>query len=223
MSCRWRECFSSYKCRKTRIDKTLNSSPQAPVNNTRRAGRARSNTAHSYQERYEPVQEEALQPPPPPRPTIGSRSPSSSRPNEPLRDRSNSASMRTGLNRPSTFEGPTQLRRDESPAAAYSPNRVHSDLSIRTTRSTLKPVSKAYDNYQSDSTTSYGNVSPYDDRSESPATSQGSYFSRTPSFSAMETAGTTAIKKGPPPPPPSRATKPKPPPPPPSKRHLVGA
>ncbi|QKX60948.1 uncharacterized protein TRUGW13939_08094 [Talaromyces rugulosus] len=195
---------------------------QAPVNNTRRPGRARSNTAHSYQERYEPVQEEHLPPPQPPRPTIGSRSPSSSRLNEPLRDRSNSASMRTGLNRPSTFEGPTQLRRDESPAATYSPNRVHSDLSVRTTRASLKPVSKAYDNYQSDSN-SHGNVSPYDERSESPATSQGSYFSRNPSFTAVDTVGTTGIKKGPPPPPPSRATKPKPPPPPPSKRHLVGA
>ncbi|CRG87112.1 Meiotically up-regulated gene 137 protein [Talaromyces islandicus] len=197
--------------------------PQAPMNNARRPGRARSNTAHSYQERYEPVQEEMLEPPPPPRPTIGSRSPSSSRLNEPLRDRSNSASMRTGLARTPTFEGPTQLRRDESPAPAYPPSRVHSDLSIRTTRSTLRPVSKAYDNHHSDST-SHGNVSPYDDRSESPATSQGSYISRAPSFTAVDTAaGGTGIKKGPPPPPPSRATKPKPPPPPPSKRHLVGA
>jgi hypothetical protein len=200
----------------------VNSNTQAPVNNTRRPGRARSNTAHSYQERYEPVKEENLQPPPPPRTTIGSRSPSSSRPNEPLRDRSNSASMRAGLNRPSTFEGPTQLRRDESPAAAYSPNRVHSDLSVRTTRTSLRPISKVYDNYQGDSN-SHGNVSPYDERSESPATSQAGYFSRNPSFTAVDTAGTTGIKKGPPPPPPSRATKPKPPPPPPSKRHLVGA
>lgn len=200
----------------------MNSEPQPPTNNARRPGRARSNTAHSYQERYESVQEEALAPPPPPRPTIGSRSPSSTRMNEPLRDRSNSASMRAGLARPSTFEGPTQLRRDESPAPGYSPNRVHSDLSIRTTRSSLRPVNKPHDNYNSDST-SHGNVSPYEDRSESPATSQGSYFSRTPSFTAVDNAGMLGIKKGPPPPPPSRATKPKPPPPPPSKRHLVGA
>lgn len=188
------------------------------MNNARRPGRARSNTAHSYQERYEPVQEEILQPPPPIRPTIGSRSASSNRLDEPARARSNSGSLHP--NRTSTFEGPTQLRRDESPAAAYSPNRVHSDLSIRTTRSSLRPVSRVYDNYQSDSTASHGNVSPFEDRSESPATSQGSYFSRTPS---VDTAGVSSIKKGPPPPPPSRSTKPKPPPPPPSKRHLVGA
>ncbi|KAH8702493.1 BAR domain protein [Talaromyces proteolyticus] len=187
--------------------------------NGRRPGRARSNTAHSYQERYDPVQEE--QPPQPPRPTIRStRSSSSNRLNETIRERPDVGSSRPSMIRTSTFEGPTQLRREDSPANSYSPSRVQSDLSIRTTRSSLRPVSKIHEDYHDDFT-SHGNVSPYDDRAESPATSHSSYFSRTPSSTTMD--GSTIMKKGPPPPPPSRANKPKPPPPPPpAKRNVIG-
>lgn len=198
------------------------SNPPAAPSNSRRPSRARSNTAHSYQERYEPVQEAA--PPSPPRPAIRSRRPSSiyaQQDDAPQQLKPEAAYSRPVLNRVSTFEGPTHSRNDDPPAASYTPNRTHSDLSIRTTRSTLRPVSKIYEDYQDSS--SYGNVSPYDDRSESSAASQSGYFSRTPSSSALN--GTSpAAKKAPPPPPPSRATKPKPPPPPPpAKRNLIGA
>ncbi|OKL57721.1 hypothetical protein UA08_07119 [Talaromyces atroroseus] len=191
--------------------------PTAPSGNSRRPSRARSNTAHSYQERYEPVQEELT--PSPPRPTIRSmRSASSHRlQDDASQGRSDSTYLRPAVHRTSTFEGPTQLRNDD----VSSPQRAQTDLAIRPTRTSLRPVSKIYEDYHDSS--SYGNVSPYDDRSETSGTSPGSYFSRTPSSSTLNTT-TPGIKKGPPPPPPSRATKPRPPPPPPpAKRNLIGA
>lgn len=185
--------------------------------NSRRPSRARSNTAHSYQERYEPVQEVA--PPSPPRPMIKTRRSSTffAQNDDTPQARPESVYSRPTLNRVSTYDSSTHSRNDES----YAPNRVHSDLSVRTARTNLRPVSKIYEDYQDGS--SYGNVSPYDDRSESSAASQNGYFSRTPSSSALNSTS-PAQKKGPPPPPPSRATKPKPPPPPPpAKRNLIGA
>ncbi|EED12997.1 BAR domain protein [Talaromyces stipitatus ATCC 10500] len=188
--------------------------PPASHANSHRPSRARSNTAHSYQERYEPVVEVA--PPSPPRPTIRSRRSSTFYPQNDETPQARPEYSRPAFNRVSTYDGSTH----ESPST-YTPNRVHNDLSIRSARTNLRPVSKIHEDYQDSS--SYGNVSPYDDRSESSATSQGGYFSRTPSSSALNSVS-PATKKGPPPPPPSRATKPKPPPPPPPvKRNLIGA
>lgn len=187
--------------------------------NSRRPSRARSNTAHSYQERYEPVQE--ITPPSPPRPTIRSRQSSTfyAQHDETSSARSDSVYSRPTIGRVSTYDGTTV---HDQPAASYTPNRVHSDLSIRSARTTLRPVSKIYEDYHDSS--SYGNVSPYDDRSDTSATSQAGYLSRTPSSSALNTTSSPAMKKAPPPPPPSRATKPKPPPPPhPVKRNPIGA
>lgn len=202
-----------------------NELPLAPSSgspaNSRRPSRARSNTAHSYQERYETAQETV--PPSPPRPTIrATRSTSSYSQQDDLpQARPESVYARPSLSRLSTFEGPAQLRNDDlSATSPFTPSRAQSDLALRATRTSLRPVSKIYEDSHDGS--SYGNVSPYDDRSESSAASQGGYFSRTPSSSTLST--TPGAKKGPPPPPPSRATKPRPPPPPPpSKRNLIGA
>lgn len=218
-------CFSyetSYQWRKwCSIDertkkKNANYPGFSPSPAPSRQSRARSNTAHSYQDRYEPAQE----PPSPPRPTIRStRSASSySQHDDVPQARSESTYLRPTINRTSTFEGPTQLRNDDAPAFP-NPQRAQSDLSIRATRTNLRPVSKIYEDYHDSS--SHGNVSPYDDRSESSNTSHNGYFSRTPSSSTLNNP---IAKKGPPPPPPSRAHKPRPPPPPPpAKRNLIGA
>lgn len=130
---------------------------------------------------------------------------------------------RPGFNRTTTFEGPTQLRRDVSPAPAPRLPRIPSDsLTIRTQRSQLRTVGPATSEpnvfTDQDDSTFYSNSSPdrsWGERSVSPATSQGSVVNLATTGSAL-----AAGKKGPPPPPPSRAKKP-PPPPPPAKRSLI--
>ena len=117
----------------------------------------------------------------------------------------------TGSSRPSyirstTFEGPTQLRRDISPAAAPRLSRIPSDsLTIRTTRSHLRTVDPAategnvFNDHEESAFES--NSSPdrsYGDRSISPTTSHGS-------FANLANPATT--KKGPPPPPPPARVK----------------
>ncbi|KKA21909.1 BAR domain protein [Rasamsonia emersonii CBS 393.64] len=194
---------------------------QAQTPNGRRTGRLRSNTAHSFHERYESVKEEPSAASPAPRHSIKSNRYSISNPLDTSSREfsSDSAPQRPVLNRAPTFEGPTQLRGDPSPATSQAPSGASNEnLSIRTARSSLRPVSKIYgDTFDpQDDSASYG--SPYDERSASPATSQGSAFSRTPSSTTVN----SVIGKKPPPPPPSRAKKP-PPPPPPTKRNLVGA
>ncbi|KAL1968998.1 hypothetical protein VTN77DRAFT_832 [Rasamsonia byssochlamydoides] len=148
---------------------------QAQTPNGRRAGRPRSNTAHSRE------------------------------------FSSDSSFQRPILNRAPTFEGPTQIRGDPSPATSQVSSRISSEtLSIRTARTSLRPVSIV--------DTPDDSGSPYDERSASPATSQGSAFSRTPSSTTVNSV--SVGKKAPPPPIPSRAKKPPPPIPP--KRNLVG-
>lgn len=197
------------------------SQSQAQTSNGRRPGRLRSNTAHSFYERYEPVKEEPSAASPARRPSVKSTRYSISNPLDTSAREisSDSALQRPVFNRAPTFEGPTQLRGDPSPAPSQVPSGVpNENLSIRTARSSLRPVSKIYgDTFDSpDDSASYG--SPYEERSSSPATSQGSAFSRTPSST---TVNSVIIGKKAPPPPPSRAKKP--PPPPPTKRNLVGA
>lgn len=200
--------------------------PRAQTPSGRRPGRPRANTAHSYLERYSTVEEEPSTPTTESRHVIRSHRPVSSLV-EPPRDfySADPNSQRPAYSRNSTFEGPTQLRGDQSPAGSERMSRLPSDnLTIRTTRSQLRPVSKAYDTYvdSPDDTGSYGNISPdrsYGERSASPATSHGSNMSRTASSTTLNGIG---IGKKAPPPPPPRAKKP-PPPPPPAKRYLVGA
>lgn len=197
----------------------------------RKLTRSRSNTAHSYADRYNTVEEEPEMPPPE-RPSIRSnRAVSSNYISESPRKESQAydyGTGRPGVNRSTTFEGPTQLYRESSPVSAQRMTRVPSDsLSMRTQRAQLKPLSRvatANDPYDdpSDTSTFYSNSTSSPDRysgdrAASPATSLGSAPSRTASSSTLNSMSTNAKK--PPPPPPSRAKKP--PPPPPMKRSAL--
>lgn len=135
-------------------------------------------------------------------------------------------SARPGVNRATTFEGPTQLYRDASPPQRVS--RVPSDnFTVRNQRAQLRPLSRISPENDlfsdpSDESTFNSNSSPdrsYKERSASPATSHGSAApSRSTSYSTLTSAPNG--KKQAPPPPPSRAKKP-PPPPPPMKRSAL--
>ncbi|KAH8434636.1 BAR domain protein [Aspergillus melleus] len=203
-------------------------SPQAPTPNGRRIGRARSNTAHSFQDRYEPLQEEntngADQ-----RPIIRtSRSPSTHfvESREPyVAETPPPPPQRPVLNRISTFEGPAQLRQDHASGSQW-PGRTTSEnvISRRNSIQARPPARVPTDPYidASGEFRSSSNTSPersYYGRSESPASSYGG-VSRRASSTALNAAG--GPKKGPPPPPPSRAKKPAPPPPP-MKKPMLSA
>ncbi|KAJ5619001.1 hypothetical protein N7510_002985 [Penicillium lagena] len=192
---------------------------------TARRSRARSNTGNSLPQRYDPLQEEIANVTES-RPTIRSNktmsmyiADSPAREAQPI---SNGYS-RPGFNRTPTFEGPTQLRQEQSPSPWVQ--RAASDL---TARHSVHLGSGRFpgDPYADSEGSSYGRSSPErlygNNRSISPATSHcSSVASRRPSSNALN--GTTGLaKKAPPPPPPSRAKKP-PPPPPPMKRSLVAA
>ena len=205
--------------------------PEADGGDNRREPRSRTNTAHAYGDRYNPIEEE-----PPPvvenRPAIRStRTRSSYVPTiesprkEP--DGHDYSSARPGVNRATTFEGPTQLYREASPPQRVS--RVPSDnFTVRNQRAQLRPLSRISPdndifNYPSDESTFNSNSSPdrsYKERSTSPATSHGSAApSRSTSYSTLTSAPNG--KKQAPPPPPSRTKKPPPPPPPPMKRSAL--
>lgn len=140
------------------------------------------------------------------------------------------SSGRPGVNRSTTFEGPTQIHRESSPVSAAKMARVPSDsLTMRAQRSQLRPISRINTGNDlfsdpSDDSTFASNSSPdksYEERSQrsaSPATSYGSAPSRSASYSTLN-APTMNSKKQAPPPPPSRAKKP--PPPPPMKRSAL--
>ncbi|KXG49725.1 uncharacterized protein PGRI_056930 [Penicillium griseofulvum] len=194
----------------------------------RRPTRPRSNTAHSYQERYEPLQEESINASEI-RPTIRStRSNSKLYAESPPRETYGSTGgvSRPVLNRVPTFEGPAQLRQDQSPVSSqWIQQRTASEnLSGFGRRSNTQVGGRiSADPYaDSEEVSSYGRSSPErmfgGGRSISPATSHGSVVSRRPSASNLNTIGS---KKAPPPPPPSRSKKP--PPPPPAKRSLLTA
>jgi len=196
-------------------NRSRNSSPQQKRPNPR----SRSNTVHSYNERYH-AYEEPEPVPEPVRPSIRSqgRVPSSA----PTRlenrlERLNTNDdyyespqpQRPNLSRTSTFQGPTSIYRESPISATMSrQNSNFGDL-----RGNLRPPSRinteradVFGDPSDDST--MHSASPdrsYGARSISPATSQGS--------DASKTAMTANGRKGPPPPPPSRAKKPPPPPP----------
>jgi hypothetical protein len=177
-----------------------------------RKSRSRSNTAHSYSERYEEPEE-----PLPVRPSIRSnaRVASSSRldthqeqPDSPV------SPARPNWGRSLTFEGPTSIHRTTTPVNSRKPALPTDAGQLR---AQLRPTNRintantdVFVDPSDDSTAN--SASPdhsYRDRSVSPATSQGSVASRTANYNNGATTG----KKGPPPPPPSRAKKPPPPPP----------
>ncbi|KAJ5775266.1 uncharacterized protein N7511_000277 [Penicillium nucicola] len=193
---------------------------------TRRPTRARSNTAHSYQERYEPLHEEVINATEA-RPAIrSSKTIATQYADSPPRE--TYATSRPVLSRVSTFEGPTQLRQEPPVASQWIGQRTASENSVAYGRRSSTQVGSgrvSADPYaDSEEVSSYGRSSPErmfgGGRSISPATSHGSVASRKPSATNMSTLGLS--KKAPPPPPPSRAKKP-PPPPPPMKRTLVAS
>lgn len=172
------------------------------------------------------------------RPSIRSnRMASSQDPQEPSRQESRNhdyCSGRPGVNRSATFatfEGPTQLYRESSPAASKPMSRAPSDnLDMRAQRSQLRPVGRVTTggdlfNDPVDDSIFNGSSSPdrsYEERSQrsvSPATSYGSAPSRAASYSTL-TGIVPNGKRQAPPPPPSRAKK-APPPPPPMKRSAL--
>ncbi|OJD26353.1 hypothetical protein ACJ73_02268 [Blastomyces percursus] len=212
---------------------------------SRRPGRNRSNTAHSYHDRYEAVQEESPIPTPEHRPAIKSNPAASMYQNgSPPRVYSPDSPYqhRPNMTRTSTFEGPSKLRRDQSPAVTQRMSRIASDsAALRNNNSSssnyhgqlhLRTVNRPYDHFpETPDDASYGkgggSSSPdryfTGGRSVSPATSNGSALSRAASMTGYHQAGVTSIdKKAPPPPPPSRAKKP-PPPPPPAGKRLIGS
>ncbi|EKV10761.1 BAR [Penicillium digitatum] len=198
---------------------------QAPP---RHPPRPRANTAYSYLERYEPLQEESInatETRPSIRSTRSTTPYSESLPRE-MYGNSNGGS-RPILNRVSTFEGPAQLRQEQSPhASQWNQQRTagenlggfrrRSSTHVGSGRISADPYA------DSEEVSSYGRSSPErmfsGGGSISSATSHGSMPSRRPSANNLNSLGQ---KKAPPPPPPSRAKKP--PPPPPIKRSLLAA
>ncbi|KAI9681779.1 MAG: hypothetical protein M1829_000524 [Trizodia sp. TS-e1964] len=187
----------------------------------RRHARSRSNTAHSYTERYNIV-EEPKAPSPEPRPSIRSNRIASG----PVHDHSrrelpafDHATNRPAPGRISTFEGPMQLQRELSAMSAPRISRVSTEpaSSMPANRVHLRPVARVNTNY----TNSFGEhsdepvyVSPdrsHSERSTSPANSHGSGPSRSASSTTLNHAALSNGKKAPPPPPPSRSKKPPPP------------
>ena len=195
---------------------TTDSRSQEQMRGPRPKQRSRANTGHSQADGTNEEPTRLAEP----RPMIKNSRAASYRASEvPTAEAADTGYPRPGYMRSTTFEGPTQLRRDISPIGAPRLSRIPSDsLTIRTTRSNLRTVDSASAesnvfNDQEDSTLGSNSSPdrPYGERSVSPATSHGSF------------ANTTTLstgKKGPPPPPPSRAKKP-PPPPPPAKRSLL--
>lgn len=189
---------------------------------SRRPTRIVSDTA-SYIERYDPLQDElasVTENRPPIRSSRTIAGESSAGEAYP----SSSGFPRTASNRISTFEGPTQLRQEQSQTGPQLIRRTTSDNLTAQRNSTYFSSGRfPADPYADSEASSYGPSSPernLGNRSSSPATSHGSVASRGPSSSTLNNTGLS--KKAPPPPPPSRSKKP-PPPPPPMKRTLITA
>lgn len=196
-------------------------STSASTRDSSRHPRSRSNTAHSYNDRYAAYDEPE---PELERPTIRSqgRVQSSSR-LEVHREYSDypASPARPSFGRSTTFEGPRSIRAT-TPTSDYRKSSIPENPGMLRTQ--LRPSgSRVNTNYNnngnvfgdpSDASTVDSN-SPdhsYRERSVSPATSHGSFQNVTRSASHMSLSS-NAGRKGPPPPPPSRAKKPPPPPP----------
>ncbi|GKZ18653.1 hypothetical protein AbraIFM66951_007673 [Aspergillus brasiliensis] len=213
------------RCRDVLLQLRYEWPSRAQPPSTRRPGRPRSNTAHSYHERYEPLHEETdntadL------RPIIRSTRASSIEPGAREVYPPDALSQRPVLNRTSTFEGPTQLRQEQSPGTYQWPSRAASDNYIGRRNSVQsRTMGRPYvDPYmeQSEDASPISGTSPertYMGRNPSPGSSYGGAVSRKSSSTTLN--GTPLNKKAPPPPPP-RSKKPAPPPPP-MKRPILSA
>lgn len=198
----------------------------SPPRDRRPAARSRSNTAHSYSERFQSTNAYDDMPPPPmpdrpdqspARPSIRSQGRVPSSRLETRLERLNTnddyytespQSQRPGMgSRSSTFQGPTAIYR-ESPISATS--RQNSDVGNlrgqlrQTNRINTRDAPDVFGDPSDEST--LNSASPdrsYGARSVSPATSHGSAGALTNASNGRKA----------PPPPPSRAKKPPPPPP----------
>ncbi|KAE8331867.1 hypothetical protein BDV39DRAFT_167718 [Aspergillus sergii] len=184
---------------------------QTQSSSGRRPGRARASTAHSYQERYEPLHEE-LSNSADLRPIIrSSRSPSDVGDSrevyapEPV-------PQRPLLGRTSTFESPAQLRQEQMYSSSPRPSRAPSENFITGRNSVLARMA-------ADPSEEASPDRLYQGRSDSPVSPFGGVTRRS---SSTTLNGAAVQKKAPPPPPPSRAKKP-PPPPPPMKKPILSA
>jgi hypothetical protein len=198
------------------------SSPQRD-NHRRSNPRSRSNTAHSYAERYTSYDEPPPMPEPEPvRPSIRStgRVASSSRLDRQDEYSQAESPQRPTYSRSSTFQGPTTIHRESTPVNGMRKASVPQDPG--SLRAQLRPANRINTNGGTDvfgdpsDDSTLNSASPdrsYGERSVSPATSQGSVASRTASYTTLTNSNVNG-RKGPPPPPPSRAKKPAPPPPP---------
>jgi hypothetical protein len=177
-----------------------------------RQHRSRSNTAHSYADRLNPVEE-----PPPPKLTI--QSSHSSRSHTPHPYENEPLATRPSPTRASTFDVTGRFRREESPMGLQRLQRMPTEPSVLSNRPQLRSV-------QRDTYGDYDTGSParsVRDRSVSPATSHGSAASRSTGWAFQEANSVAAsgMKKAPPPPPPPSRSKKPPPPPPPMKRSAL--
>lgn len=201
------------------------STSQAQTGGGRRTGRPRSNTAHSYHERYEPLHEDSVVRHSESRPTLRSRQPSSNYAESPSWEaypsEPNLNLQRPAFNRtPPAFEGPTNLRQEQPPTAHL--HRAASDFEARRSQSHARSYNQhgSYDD-NSDEHGPFGRPSPdasFGDGSASPSTSHSRILSRTTSASTLSSS--VGLSKKAPPPPPPRSKKP--PPPPPVKRPSLG-
>ncbi|KAJ4348940.1 hypothetical protein N0V95_005025 [Ascochyta clinopodiicola] len=185
-----------------------------------RAARSRSNTAHGYAERFNPVEEEPE--PSPPRMTIPKLASRSRSPAPEMAGSPGGYALRPAISRTSTHDGYSNAR-DDSPARRLT--RVPTDSSVISSRNNLRPVRQQNafaDDYEDDDYTGSGSNYRRDRSPPSPDRSSqgsGSVMSRAASWTAADGGAAPGGKRAPPPPP-SRAKKP-PPPPPPMKRSAL--
>ncbi|KAL4980224.1 hypothetical protein BDW66DRAFT_125891 [Aspergillus desertorum] len=189
--------------------------------NGHRGTRSRSNTAHSYHDRFEPLHEEHSNGAEA-RPVIRANTHGFAEPPVRTTYAQETSPHRPVLNRTSTFEGSTPLRQvHEHPVTAQAAMRANSENSITRRNSVqARPISRMIPEPTENAGYHSGSVSDRSDNGwiESRQTPFGSTISRRTSSSALD--GFTH-KKAPPPPPPSRAKKPAPPPP--MKRSVLSA
>jgi len=162
--------------------------------NDRKLARSRSNTSHSFSDRFETVEEPA------PKVTISRIASVRESPSRPVYQRS--VTVDDSMIRPRDFSPPRNPNRL---------SRLPTEPAGALARVALRPVPGNRAAEVDDDSSVYSNG-----RSDSPTASLGRIPSRGTSWS---TDGSTGAKKAPPPPPPSRAKKP--PPPPPMKRSAL--
>lgn len=168
---------------------SANSRNRSAANGRRPAARSRSNTGHSYSDRFDAVEEEPA--PKPQTSRISSIRESPSRP---------------AYNRAVTTDDSFIRTREYSPTpSANRLSRIPTEPAGMLARAALRPVPANRGADIDDDSSVYSNG-----RSDSPTASLGRIPSRNTSWS---TEASTGGKKAPPPPPPSRAKKPPPPPP----------